>query len=158
MMMFYICIAMICIITRNHDKCGLGFPGVSFGSIMNEQDFLIRQRHLNLGPVSYCFITEFKDLLGFQVVTPVDTKNTVFSDTTMCISLKVNQLFGGTNLLHFQGWRISRVSYQFKYRCKAKIYPKDGDDTFLQKSIDFRRPHGFIPKEISLFMNVTSKP
>jgi hypothetical protein len=44
--------------------------------------------------------------VGFEVLTPVVMKSTVFWDITMCSPLKVNRRFGGTYRLHLQGRRI----------------------------------------------------
>jgi hypothetical protein len=49
--------------------------------------------------------------VGFEVLTPVVMKSTVFWDMMLCSPLKVNQLFGGTYHLHLQD-EISRAKYQ----------------------------------------------
>jgi hypothetical protein len=45
-------------------------------------------------------MTEF---VGFEILTAVVVKNTIFWDITPCIPLSVNRRFGGTYRLHLQG-------------------------------------------------------
>jgi hypothetical protein len=45
--------------------------------------------------------------IGFQVLTTVITKSSIFWDITPCSPLKVNRPFGVTYCLHLQGRRIS---------------------------------------------------
>jgi hypothetical protein len=47
--------------------------------------------------------------VGFEVLTAVVTKSSLFWDITPCSPLKDNRRFGGTCLLHLQGWRISQA-------------------------------------------------
>jgi hypothetical protein len=51
-----------------------------------------------------------KSLAGFEVLTAVVTKSTIFWDITPCSPLKVNRRFGGTYRLHLQGGRKSRAT------------------------------------------------
>jgi hypothetical protein len=53
---------------------------------------------------SYC-----NDLVGFEVLTPVVMKSTIFWYITQCSPLKVNRRFRGTCRLHL---RISREKYE----------------------------------------------
>jgi hypothetical protein len=46
-------------------------------------------------------------LVGFEVLTVVVMKSTIFWDTMPCSALKINGRFGGTYRLHLQGRRIS---------------------------------------------------
>jgi hypothetical protein len=50
--------------------------------------------------------------VGFEVLTAVVMKNTIFWDITPCSPLKVNQHFGGTYSLQLQGRRISLARNQ----------------------------------------------
>jgi hypothetical protein len=43
------------------------------------------------------------NLVGFEVLTAVVMKSTIFWDVTPCSPLKVNRCFGGTYGLHFHG-------------------------------------------------------
>jgi hypothetical protein len=54
--------------------------------------------------------------VGFEVLTAVVIKSTVFWDITPCGQLKVNRNFGRTYGLHLQS-RISGVRYQRENRC-----------------------------------------
>jgi hypothetical protein len=47
--------------------------------------------------------------VGFEVLTAVVMKCTVFWDTTPCSPLKINRRFGGIYHLHLQGRKISRA-------------------------------------------------
>jgi hypothetical protein len=47
-------------------------------------------------------------ILGFEVLTAVVMKSSIFWHITSCSSLKVNRHFGGTYYLHLQGQRISQ--------------------------------------------------
>jgi hypothetical protein len=51
-------------------------------------------------------------IIGFEVITAVTMKNSVFLDITLCSPMKVNQCFGGTYCLHLQVWRISQARNQ----------------------------------------------
>jgi hypothetical protein len=50
--------------------------------------------------------------VGFEVLTEVVMKCSVFWDITPCSPLKVKQLFGGTYHLHLQGRRISFFDHE----------------------------------------------
>jgi hypothetical protein len=50
--------------------------------------------------------------VGFEVLTAVVMKSSVFWDLMPCSPLKVNQSFSGTCRHHLQGWRISQVRNQ----------------------------------------------
>jgi hypothetical protein len=45
---------------------------------------------------------EEKDLVGFEVLTAVVMKNTIFWDITSCSTLKVNRCFGGNTASMFR--------------------------------------------------------
>jgi hypothetical protein len=47
--------------------------------------------------------------VGFEVLTAVIMKSTIFWDITPCSSLSVNRRFGGTYRLHLQGQKIRRA-------------------------------------------------
>jgi hypothetical protein len=55
-------------------------------------------------------------LVGFEVLTEVVMKSTVFWDITPCSPLKATRHFGGTCRLRLQG-RISRARYQREGTC-----------------------------------------
>jgi hypothetical protein len=64
------------------------------------------------------FITEIKIyflLVGFEVLTAVVMKSTIFWDIMPCSLLKVNRRFGGTYRLHNHG-RIGPAIYQREIR------------------------------------------
>jgi hypothetical protein len=48
-------------------------------------------------------------ILGFEVLTAVSMKSTIFWDITPRSPLNVNRRFGATYRLHLQGRRISRA-------------------------------------------------
>jgi hypothetical protein len=50
--------------------------------------------------------------VGFEVLTVVVMKGTIFWDIMLCSALKVNRRFGGTYCLDLQGRRISRARNQ----------------------------------------------
>jgi hypothetical protein len=54
------------------------------------------------------YITAVKSV-GFEVLTAVIMKSTIFWDIPPCSPLKVNRRFGGAYHLHHQGRRISRA-------------------------------------------------
>jgi hypothetical protein len=55
--------------------------------------------------------------VGFEVLTAVVIKSTIFWDITPCGPLKANWRFGGTYLLRLQGRRISRTRNQQSSAC-----------------------------------------
>jgi hypothetical protein len=85
--------------------------------------------------------TDFSNLLlrvlvGFEVLTAVVIKSTVFWDITPCSPLKVNQCFGATYRLHLQGLRISQGRDQREGRWQAELLffvSEDGGDMLLRK-------------------------
>jgi hypothetical protein len=72
--------------------------------------------------------------VGFEVLTAVVVKFSIFWDITPCSPLKVDRRFGGTYRLHLQGRRISRARNQRESRRQAErcvfFDPEDGDDMF----------------------------
>jgi hypothetical protein len=50
--------------------------------------------------------------VGFEVLTAVVMKSTIFWDMTPCSPVNFNRRFGGTNPHHLQGRRISRARNQ----------------------------------------------
>jgi hypothetical protein len=50
--------------------------------------------------------------VGFEVLTAVVIKSTIFRDITPCSPLRVNQRFAGTYRLHLQGRKRGRARYQ----------------------------------------------
>jgi hypothetical protein len=65
--------------------------------------------------------------VGFEVLTAVIKKSTVFWDITPCSQWKVKGRFGGTYRLHLQDQRISRARNQLD----LFFNPEDGGDMFL---------------------------
>jgi hypothetical protein len=65
------------------------------------------------GKVSYeTFIPmsrEIRGIVGFEVLTAVAVKGSVFWGITPCSPLKASRRFGGTSYLHLQCRRISRA-------------------------------------------------
>jgi hypothetical protein len=59
--------------------------------------------------------------IGFEVLTAVIMKSTIFWDITPCSPLKVNRRFGGTYRLHLQGRKISRARNQRESRWQAGV-------------------------------------
>jgi hypothetical protein len=58
--------------------------------------------------------------VGFDVLTAVVMKSTIFLDITPCSPLKVNRRFAGTYRLHLQGRGISRERNQHERRWQAE--------------------------------------
>jgi hypothetical protein len=58
-----------------------------------------------------------KYLVGFEVLTVVVMKSSIFWDIMLCSWLKVNRHFRGTYRLHLQGQRISWVRNQHLLSC-----------------------------------------
>jgi hypothetical protein len=54
--------------------------------------------------------------LGFEVLTAVVMKSSIFWDIKPCSPLKFNRRFGGTYRLHLQGQKISRARNQRESR------------------------------------------
>jgi hypothetical protein len=50
-----------------------------------------------------------KSFVGFEVLSAVVMMASVFWDTSTCIPLKVNHIFGGTCCFHLQGQRIRQA-------------------------------------------------
>jgi hypothetical protein len=55
---------------------------------------------------------EERDKVGFEVLTAVVMKSSLFCAVTPCSPFKCNTCFGGTCHLHLQGQRISQVGNQ----------------------------------------------
>jgi hypothetical protein len=63
------------------------------------------------------------DNVGFEVLTAVVMKSSVFRDITPCSPLKVNSRFGGTCRLHLQGRRRSQVRKQGESKWQGEGLP-----------------------------------
>jgi hypothetical protein len=63
-----------------------------------------KRAKINFSPKLVAFV-------GFELLTAVVMKSTIFWDIMPCIPPKVDRRFGGTHRLHLQG-RISGVRYQ----------------------------------------------
>jgi hypothetical protein len=72
----------------------------------------------------YSLKSNFVDIIwiGFEVLTAVVMKNSVFWDLTLCSPFKVNQHFGRTCRLHLQGRRISQERNQYKADSKQSRF------------------------------------
>jgi hypothetical protein len=55
---------------------------------------------------------KFFHLVGFEVLTPMVMKSSIFFDITPCSQLKVNRRFGRTCRPHLQGRRMSQARIQ----------------------------------------------
>jgi hypothetical protein len=76
-------------------------------------------------------------VVGFEVLTAVVVKSSVFWDITLCSPLQVNQRFGGTCFLFLQGERISQARHQCEVGGKQTFHDlfynlKDGGNIFLE--------------------------
>jgi hypothetical protein len=120
--------------------------------------------------IKFWFVTETKtnwneihwyymQSVGFEVLTAVVMKNSVFWAITPCSPLKVNGRFGETSCLHLQGRRISRIINQRERRCRAELFFLRGlffeseyrDDMFLRKHRStFTGLHGVISQKTDL--------
>jgi hypothetical protein len=69
--------------------------------------------------------------LGFEVLTAVVMKSTIFWDITACSPLKANRRYGGIYCLHLQGLKIIRARNQRESRWQTGL--EDGGDIFLRK-------------------------
>jgi hypothetical protein len=69
-------------------------------------------------------------IVGFEVLTAVVMKSTIFWDIMPRIPLKVNRRFGGTYSLYLQGREISRLETTGKAGGK-KLVTLDGLTTHL---------------------------
>jgi hypothetical protein len=88
-------------------------------------------------------------LVGFEVLTTVLMKSTIFWDIMLCSPLKVNQHFRGTYHLHLQGRRISQARNQHESRWQAGLSS--------ETSVDFRwTTWCYIPEDITLHTSALS--
>jgi hypothetical protein len=85
--------------------------------------------------------------IGFEVLTAVVIKSTIFWDITPCSPLSVNRRFGGTHRFHLQGVKNKQVASLPAFSLfsfSANFFdPEDGDDMFL-------RNVGYIPEDGTL--------
>jgi hypothetical protein len=72
--------------------------------------------------------------VGFEVLSVVVMKSSIFWDVTLCTLLKVNWRFGGTCCLHLQDQRISQARNWREAGSKHGLFfgPEDGCDMFLR--------------------------
>jgi hypothetical protein len=94
------------------DEIDLGFENnreegttVKYCSHIAGQDYKFFQILTTYG-VDQCIV-------GFEVLTAVVIKSTIFWDITPCSPLGVNRRFGGTSRLHLQHRRTSRARARF---------------------------------------------
>jgi hypothetical protein len=62
---------------------------------------------------------QIRNYVGFEVLTAVFMKSTIFWDITPCSPLKDNGCFGGKYRLHLQGRKISTARNQRDSRWQA---------------------------------------
>jgi hypothetical protein len=88
--------------------------------------------------------------VGFEVLTVVIMKSTIFWVITPCSPLKVNPRFGGTYRLHLQGrvchlllrWFLAQLNFR-PWRWRQYIPPK--------RRLTLNGLHGVISQEMVLF-------
>jgi hypothetical protein len=71
---------------------------------------------------------------GFEVLTAVVMKSSLFWDITPCCPLEVNRRFRGTCRLHLQGLRIIQARNTHVAGSKFGLFldPEDGGDMLLR--------------------------
>jgi hypothetical protein len=69
--------------------------------------------------------------VGFEVLTAVVMKSTIFWDITRCTPLSVNRRFGGTYRLRLQG-RRNATCLLAGFLLNLFFDPGNGDDMFLR--------------------------
>jgi hypothetical protein len=70
-------------------------------------------------------------VVGFEVLTAVVMKSSIFWNIRPCSPSKVNRCFDGTCRLHLQTQRISRARNQCKSRWQAEPFRLSTDYTVL---------------------------
>jgi hypothetical protein len=104
-------------------------------------------------------------VVGFEVLTAVVMKSSVFWDITSCSQLKGNRLFGGTCLFHLQGRRINQEYLLYRPKpelpasrllcfllasCSSALKMKG--TCFSETSVDFQRTtRCYVPEERTLY-------
>jgi hypothetical protein len=68
------------------------------------------------------FTIELLRYVGFEVLTAVVMKCSIFWDVTLSSPLKLKGCFGGTCHLHLQGLRISRTGNERAIKWQAEMY------------------------------------
>jgi hypothetical protein len=85
-------------------------------------------------------ILNYCTFVGFEIVTAVVMKSTIFWDKTPCSRLKFNRLHGGGKYrLHLQGQRISRARNQRESRWQGGFYSGFLLRLFFETSVEFQR-------------------
>jgi hypothetical protein len=91
-----------------------------------------------------CSAEWYNDYVGFEVLTAVVMKSTMFCDITPCIPLRVNRRFGAKYHLNLQGQRISQAGNKSAlqsllatcfypgFLLGLRFDPEDGGDIFLR--------------------------
>jgi hypothetical protein len=109
----------------------------------------------------FCFTTRWYVTTGqgFEVLTAVVMKSTIFWDITPCSPVKVNRRFGRIYRLHLQGRKKADQGTSVKAggQKTLKMEPICSSET----SVDTQRTHGVIFQKIVLFINTavrTSNP
>jgi hypothetical protein len=89
--------------------------------------------------------TRNKQTVGFEVLTAVVMKSSVFWDKTPCSLVKVNWCFGETYRLHLQGRRVKQARNQHEAGWRGRLYvpPKH--------QLTLTRLHGIISQKTELF-------
>jgi hypothetical protein len=68
-------------------------------------------------------VMQHSSYVGFEVITAVVMKSSIFCDIMLCSSLKVNRRFGATCCPHLEGRRISQARKQREAGSKQNCYP-----------------------------------
>jgi hypothetical protein len=79
----------------------------------------------------YKFHETEHDCVGFEVLTAVVNKRSIFLDITPCSPFTVNQLFGGTCRLNLQCRSISQETIMKLVVGRVFIDPEDGSEMFV---------------------------
>jgi hypothetical protein len=76
-------------------------------------------------------------VVGFEVLTAVIMKTTIFCDRTPCSPLKVNQRFGGTCRLHLQGRRrtVLAICFHTGFLLGLLFCSEDGGNMLLRNFV-----------------------
>jgi hypothetical protein len=92
--------------------------------------------------------------VGFEVITTVVMKSTIYCDITACSPLRVNRCFGGTYLLHLKGRKkYGEQETNVKAGGKQKhsfFFPEDGGNVAPKRQI-LNGLHGVISQKMVLF-------
>jgi hypothetical protein len=91
------------------------------------------------------------EVVGFEVLTAVVVKNTIFWDITPCSPLNASRCFGITYRLNLQGRRTSRARNPSESRWQAEQALKMEAIIPPKRLLTFNGLHGVITQKIVLF-------